>query len=63
MLYPDIFSYCSISTEPLPNYHYLYKRDGNWSSVYSSKNEGGYNFLQEREKLEKSRGMKVAEGE
>ena len=34
-----------------------------WSSVYSSKNEGGYNFLQEREKLVKFRGIKVAEGE
>ena len=41
----------------------LYKRDGNWSSAYSSKNEGGYNFLQEREKLVKCRGMKVVEGE
>ena len=29
----------------------LCKRDGDWSSVYSSKNGGGYIFLQKREKL------------
>ena len=41
----------------------IYKKDGNWSSVYSSKNKEGYNFLQEREKLVKCRIMPVAEGE
>ena len=33
----------------------LYKRDGNWSSVYSSKNGVGYIFVQKREKLVKLR--------
>ena len=37
----------------IAEFYPLYKRDGNWSSVYSSKNGGGYIFLQKREKLVK----------
>ena len=41
----------------------LCKRDGDWSSVYSSKNGGGYIFLQKGRGWWNSGGMKVAEGE